>query len=295
MNKLLCFFLILFSATAFAKMPDIIALVNDKPITKYDLETRKQMARVLNNIDSSDPSLEARLNSDIINILIEEELLNQHAQKVGGTISEEEINQSIETIEQRNNMSKGGMRTYLVEKNVDIDSFRKQIKGELLKHNIINSLSRSVSVSPTELDVAIINSGNQDFNVEAWVFTSRKSEDKDLRNMQLLKKRLIACDKVVDKLYVEFADGEKFDRKLLEMPVKTQSIILDTKVGSSSSIYKEDDKFKMVLVCKKNTDVSNGDLNKLKSFLSNKKMSKKAVKFFRDLRSQAYVKIMIPG
>lgn len=295
MNKLLCLFLILFSATAFAKMPDIIALVNDKPITKYDLETRKQMARVLNNIDSSDPSLEARLNSDIINILIEEELLNQHAQKVGGTISEEEINQSIETIEQRNNMSKGGMRTYLVEKNVDIDSFRKQIKGELLKHNIINSLSRSVSVSPTELDVAIINSGNQDFNVEAWVFTSRKSEDKDLRNMQLLKKRLIACDKVVDKLYVEFADGEKFDRKLLEMPVKTQSIILDTKVGSSSSIYKEDDKFKMVLVCKKNTDVSNGDLNKLKSFLSNKKMSKKAVKFFRDLRSQAYVKIMIPG
>ena len=295
MNKLLCLFLILFSATAFAKMPDIIALVNDKPITKYDLETRKQMARVLNNIDSSDPSLEARLNSDIINILIEEELLNQHAQKVGGTISEEEINQSIETIEQRNNMSKGGMRTYLVEKNVDIDSFRKQIKGELLKHNIINSLSRSVSVSPTELDVAIINSGNQDLNVEAWVFTSRKSEDKDLRNMQLLKKRLIACDKVVDKLYVEFADGEKFDRKLLEMPVKTQSIILDTKVGSSSSIYKEDDKFKMVLVCKKNTDVSNGDLNKLKSFLSNKKMSKKAVKFFRDLRSQAYVKIMIPG
>ena len=295
MNKLLCLFLILFSATAFAKMPDIIALVNDKPITKYDLETRKQMARVLNNIDSSDPSLEARLNSDIINILIEEELLNQHAQKVGGTISEEEINQSIETIEQRNNMSKGGMRTYLVEKNVDIDSFRKQIKGELLKHNIINSLSRSVSVSPTELDVAIINSGNQDFNVEAWVFTSRKSEDKDLRNMQLLKKRLIACDKVVDKLYVEFADGEKFDRKLLEMPVKTQSIILDTKVGSSSSIYKEDDKFKMVLVCKKNMDVSNGDLNKLKSFLSNKKMSKKAVKFFRDLRSQAYVKIMIPG
>ena len=40
------------------------------------------------------------------------------------------------------------------------------MKGELIKHNIVNSLSQSVSVSPNnEMDIALINS-YQDFDIE---------------------------------------------------------------------------------------------------------------------------------
>ncbi len=295
MHKLLCLLIILFSTIVFAKMPDIVALVNDKPITKYDLETRKQMAIVLNNIDNSALSLDAKLNVNILNILIEEELLNQHAKKVGGVVREQEIDDAIRAIEQRNNMLKGKMYNYLGEKNVDMESFRKQIKGELFKYNIINSLSSTISISPLELDVAVVDSGKQNFDVEGWIFTSKKSADKDLKNMQLLKKHLISCNKITDKLYVDFANGEKFDKNFLKMPIKTQSVLLDTKIASSSSIYKEDNKFKMVFVCKKNINVSSIDLNKFKSFLLNKKMSQEATRFFKDLRSKAYIRVLISG
>ncbi|MDP4708579.1 MAG: SurA N-terminal domain-containing protein [Rickettsiaceae bacterium] len=295
MKKLLALCVILFSASVLANIPDIVALVNDQPITKYDFESRKKMAITLNNIDVSDAAMERKLNSEIVNILIEEELLNQHAEKVGGAVSKDDLDEAIGTIEQRNNMPKNGMSKFLKEKNLNVESFRKQIKGELIRHNIINSLSHSVSVSQNELDVALINSNEKDFNIEAWVFTSKHATDKELEQMQQLKKRLNSCEKMDSKLYEEFADAEKFDRKLKQLPNNTQSVVLDTKTDSSSRVYKEDDKFKLVFVCKKDRAVSSGDLSKIQAFLSNKKMSHKATKFFKDLKSKAYIKVMIPN
>ncbi len=293
MKKLIGIIVILFSNSVFATLPDIIALVNDQPITKYDFESRKKMVLVLNNIDNSNPSVDAKLNNGIINVLIEEELLNQHAASVGGKITPAQVDNAISTIEQRNNMPKGSMTTFMKERGLQMENFRKQIAGELIKNNIISSLSNSVSVSPLELDVAVINTAMPQFNVEAWIFTSKEKEPKDHKQMQDLKKRLYDCNKVDQKLYDSFADAEKFDRKLDDMPSGTKSIIQDTKVGTSSSVYKEDGKFKLVFVCKKESTVSSGDLSKLKTFLSNKKMSQKATKFFKDLKAKAYIKMMI--
>ncbi|MEA0970293.1 SurA-related peptidylprolyl isomerase [Candidatus Megaera venefica] len=293
MKKLIGIIVILLSNSVFAALPDIIALVNDQPITKYDFESRKKMVMVLNNIDNSSPSVDAKLNNGIINVLIEEELLNQHAASVGGKITSTQIDNAISTIEQRNNMPNGGMAAFMKERGLQMESFKKQIAGEIIKHNIVSSLSNSVSVSPLELDVAVINTDMPKFNIEAWIFTSKGNEHKDHKQMQDLKKRLYDCNKVDQKLYDSFAEAEKFDRKLDDMPFGTKSIIQDTKVGATSSVYKEDGKFKLVFVCKKESTVSSGDLSKLKTFLSNKKMSQKATKFFKDLKAKAYIKMMI--
>ena len=61
MKKLISIIVIIFSNQVFASLPDIIALVNDQPITKYDFESRKKMVVVLNNIDNSNPSVDAQL------------------------------------------------------------------------------------------------------------------------------------------------------------------------------------------------------------------------------------------
>lgn len=292
MKKLISILIILFSHLAFANLPDIIALVNDQPITKYDFVSRKKMIMALNNIDNSDPSIDAKLNANILNLLIEDELLNQHANSVGGKVTPEQIDEAIRTIEKRNNMPSGGIKTFMKERSIAMELFRKQIASEIIKHNIVSSLSNSVSVSPSELDVAVISTAPE-FNVEAWIFTSKGNESSDHKQMQDLKKRLYDCNKVDQKLYDSFADAEKFDRKLSDMPSGTKSIIQDTKIGSTSSIYKENDKFKLVFVCKKESSISSDDLNKLKTFLSNKKMSQKATKFFKDLKAKAYIKIMV--
>lgn len=293
MKYLINILLLLISFNTFAGTQDIVAIVNDKAITMYEFNARKKMFIALNKIDVSNPAANRQLNKDILNILIEEELLNQHSKKVGGKISKEEIDNAISTIEQRNKMPTGYLLQYMRELGVNIDSFKRQIKGELIKYNIANSLANSVSISPKELDVAVINSGFDDFDIEAWVFTSFNTEDKTLHQMEKLKKHLSDCTKVEEKSYSSFANGKKLDGKLKSLEDKTKSVILDTHQGNTTSIYQEDDKFKLVLVCTKKASVSGDDINKVKTFLSNQKMSKQAAKFFKDLKSKAYIKIMI--
>ena len=47
----------------------------------------------------------------------------------------------------------------------------------------------------------------EDFDIEAWVFTSKSGDEKSKGKMQLLKKRLSSCNKIDDKLFADFADG----------------------------------------------------------------------------------------
>jgi len=292
MKKFISFIIILFVNTAFADIPDIVAVVNDKPITKYDFEPRRKMAILLSNIDTSNPTISARLNQDILNILIEEEMLNQHLEKIGRKISKEELSNAISSMEQQRKMQKGGIKEYLSEKGVDMSSFEKQIRGELIKHQIINSLSQSVSVSEEELQFTAINA-DQNLEVEAWVFTSKKNDNDSFEKMKNLRRKLYSCNKMDEKIYQKFADGEKFDRNLKEMQNNTKSVVVDTQVGSSGSVYQENGRFKLVFVCKKDNKASDNELNKIKSFLSNKKMSQKAQKFFKDLKEKSYIQKMI--
>ena len=293
MKYLISIVLLLVSFKAVAGKQDIVAIVNDKPVTMYEFNSRKQMVIALNKIDNSNPQVNSQLNKDILNILIEEELLNQHAEKVGGKISKAEIDNAISTIEERNKMPKGHLLQHLKELGVSIDSFRKQIKSELIKYNIINILSNSVSVSPKELDIAVINSGYDDFDITAWQFTSFDSNDNSLKQMKKLSKRISNCDKLEEKLYNSFATSTQLNCKLKDLNDKTKSVVLDTKENSSSEVYQEDDKFKLIFVCAKKSSISGNDINKVKIFLSNNKMSKKVAKFFKDLKSKAYIKILL--
>lgn len=293
MKKIISFVIVLLFSVAYADIPDIVAIVNDKPITKYDFESRKNMAILINNIDVSNPTINARLNQDILKILIEEELLNQHIVKIGKVITPEEIDSAIKSMEQQHGMPKGGMNQYLNEKGVDMSSFRKQIRGELIKNQLINSLSHGISVSEEEMQFVAITNANQDLNVEAWVFTSRGGDGEFLKQMKKLRTKLQSCDKISDKLYKEFAEGKRFNQNLKEMSNNTRSVVSDTRVNSSSAVYREGDKFKLIFVCKKDCIASDSDFKNIRSFLSNKKMSQKAQKFLKDMKARAYIQKMI--
>ena len=113
--------------------------------------------------------------------------------------------------------------------------------------------------------------------------------------MKSLKSRLKDCDQVKEKLYADFADAEKFDRQLKRMDSKIQSIIGDTKVGSSSSVFKDGDQYKLVLLCKKQPiDLSQAEEGNVKYYLLNKKSTKRAEKFLDELKQRAYVQILDP-
>ena len=280
-----------FASCSYGQKQNIIAIVNDEPITKYEFDSRKKIAIILFNIDTSNPGVNNQLNIDIMNALIEGEVLKQYAQKIGGVISEEEVNDTVSMLEQQNKMPKGELVKYLKSRGANIDSFRDQLRVEKIKMNIVQSFSSGVKVSQSEFEDAIVINSDKDLEIQAVVFSSKESDKATYTKMQKLSSTL-DCSKTT---IADFADKQEFKQNLKDFKGRIQSVIKDTREKEPSSVFKEDGKFKVALVCKKQPAyLSEQDSGRVKYFLSNKKVTKKAEKFLADLKEKAYIKIIEP-
>ena len=299
MQKLLSFFIIILTlniSIAKAELPQILALVNNTPITLYEFQSRKKMIMALNNIASPTASAEKQINNLVLNQLINEELLYQHTAKVDGKITDADIDEAIDNFEARNKMPKGYMVKFLASHSVDINSFRAQIKAELIKMNILSYLSKSVNISAKELDYAILSNNAKDAKITANIFTSKDRDQKTMQKMRALQKQLKNCDDVKESTYNGFSSITKIEEDLSKLDIQLKTVVKDLDPGQASNVFETPEGFKLILVCsKKINNITEEENDYIINLLSNKKMSLKAQKFFEDLRKKAYIKIMLPG
>ncbi|MFV9879660.1 MAG: SurA N-terminal domain-containing protein [Rickettsia conorii subsp. raoultii] len=277
-----------------ASLPNIVASVNDEPITLNEFRARKKMIMALNNVESLKPAQDKQLSDLALKSLIDESLLFQYAGD--REILQEEIDNAIKSIEDRNKMPHGSLLQYLKSRSVNPDSFISQIKSELIKMNILSSLSRSVQVSNKEIDVAILSSDQKDVEISMQVFTSKDGGNKAFTQMNNLKNRLTKCVDVKKSLYDNFATMQIITDKLSKIEGVKQTIVKDLTPDKASNVFKVNNKFEITLVCsKKILNVNEDENNYVVNFLTNKKISQKAQKMFENMRKKAAIKIMLPS
>ncbi|MFV9874404.1 MAG: SurA N-terminal domain-containing protein [Rickettsia conorii subsp. raoultii] len=277
-----------------ASLPNIVASVNDEPITLNEFRARKKMIMALNNVESLTPAQDKQLSDLALKSLIDESLLFQYAGD--REILQEEIDNAIKSIEDRNKMPHGSLLQYLKSRSVNPDSFISQIKSELIKMNILSSLSRSVQVSNKEIDVAILSSDQKDVEISMQVFTSKDGGNKAFTQMNNLKNRLTKCADVKKSLYDNFATMQIITDKLSKIEGVKQTIVKDLTPDKASNVFKVNNKFEITLVCsKKILNVNEDENNYVVNFLTNKKISQKAQKMFENMRKKAAIKIMLPS
>ncbi|MGL4226959.1 MAG: SurA N-terminal domain-containing protein, partial [Rickettsia sp.] len=292
MNKLLLIISVVFTFNvAQASLPNIVASVNDEPITLNEFRARKKMIMALNNVESRTPAQDKQLSDLAIKSLIDESLLFQYAGD--RETPQEEIDNAIKSIEDRNKMPHGSLLQYLKSKSVNPDSFISQIKSELIKMNILSSLSRLVQVSNKEIDVAILSSDQKDVEISMQVFTSKDKGNKAFTQMNNLKNRLKKCTDVKKSLYDNFATMQIITDKLSKIEDVQQTIVKDLGPDKASNVFEVNNKFEIILVCnKKILNVNEDENNYVVNFLTNKKISQKAQKLFENMRKKAAIKIM---
>lgn len=275
-----------------ASLPNIVASVNDEPITLNEFRARKKMIMVLNNVESVTPAQDKQLSDLAVRSLIDESLLFQYAGD--REILQEEIDDAIKSIEDRNKMPHGSLLQYLKSKSVNHDSFISQIKSELIKMNILSGISRSVQVSNKEIDVAILSSDQKDVEVSMQVFTSKDNTNKTFTRMNNLKNRLKKCADVKKSLYDNFATMQVVTNKLSKIDRVKQTIVNDLSPDKTSNVFEINNKFEIILVCdKKILNVNEDESNYVVNFLTNKKILQKAQKIFENMRKKAAIKIML--
>ena len=127
----------------------IVASVDDKPITLTELTARLSPPRKLTLKEASkDQEALKTLDSMILERLVE---LEATAKKI--SISDAEIEDYINEVANRNSLSRPEFEQALKKEGQTIETYRKQIKFDILRTKLMSSMMRGgVSVSDAEID-----------------------------------------------------------------------------------------------------------------------------------------------
>jgi peptidyl-prolyl cis-trans isomerase SurA len=123
----------------------IVALVDGEPVTMHEVDT----------FTTDDPRLAEAARADpagVLELVITQKILSKEVEARGITISDAEIDRYIDTIKERNHITDDQLDAALAQQGLTRARYRKQIKDELERAQLINREIRGkVSVSPEEI------------------------------------------------------------------------------------------------------------------------------------------------
>lgn len=134
-------------------MSRVAALVNDEPITTYDVEReREAMEKGLDEKALRDAAGKAQLREVALNSLINKKLIEQKIKELDVKITDEEVRQTIEDVKKSNNISQDNLVEALAARGVSFDEYKTQIREQLERLRLISLEVRSkIQVSEQEI------------------------------------------------------------------------------------------------------------------------------------------------
>ncbi|MCP3874965.1 MAG: parvulin peptidyl-prolyl isomerase [Desulfobacteraceae bacterium] len=134
----------------------IVAIVNDDIVTLAELN--KESGPYIKKIESSSYPDEKKktmiqdINKQILDQLIDNSLTQQESKKYRITISDNEINKTIENIKKSRSLSQEAFDYALIQEGTTIEAYRENIKMQMIRSKIINFAVKSkVIVTESEI------------------------------------------------------------------------------------------------------------------------------------------------
>lgn len=176
----------------------IVALVNDYPITSYELGQRIALVMATSRIPHT-PEMEKKVRQQVLEQLETETLHRQEAQKNDISVSTIEVNRYIKDILDENHMNLDQLKEVLKHGHVVMATFRSQIASQLLWQKAVSArYAGRINISPETVDaeMARIKEGaNKTHFMVSEIFLPVDNPDLDgkvLKDAQSLEAQLKA-------------------------------------------------------------------------------------------------------
>jgi peptidyl-prolyl cis-trans isomerase SurA len=158
MKKTILLLIVLFLIFPYAVSAEVVsgiaALVNDEPITTYDLAKEEDAMKSGMGDTSSLTSAAAReqLRQAALDALINKKLIEQKVKELDIKVSDEEVRQAIEDVKKTNNITEENLRAALAARGIAFDEYKIQLKDQLERLRLISLEVRSkIQVSDKEI------------------------------------------------------------------------------------------------------------------------------------------------
>jgi peptidyl-prolyl cis-trans isomerase SurA len=130
----------------------IAAVVDDGAITTSELEGRLRLALVASGLDNTEQNRE-RLRSQVLRALIDEELQLQEAARFNMSVQQEDIEEALVDIAQRNGTSVDAFLSMLQGNGVPASVLRRQVEAQIAWARIIQSrFGSQIAIAESDID-----------------------------------------------------------------------------------------------------------------------------------------------
>lgn len=276
----------------------IVALVNDEPISAYDVSQRM---RFLAMTSGQKPS--KALRKKVVEELIEERLKFQEAKKLGVSVSDEQITQTLEGIAKRNKMPMSRLVAGLKQSGVNIRTFRDRIKAALIWRQVVQRKFRhQVSVSAAQVDEALTTAGGEgqdttEFQLQRVRLELGEEPDQEriasrLVEAESLRSRFRTCEKLEDVIKgVRRASIKQIGRKRAEQLAQpSRALVMKAKAGEMTPPNLTPTGVELYAVCSRKKVTTNVKKRlQVEQKMQAEEYSRLATRYFQDLRRDAYI------
>jgi len=295
--------LTLFSGLSYATevIDRIVAIVNDDIITLSDF----------NKYIVSLPKQTVEINKDqALNDLVEQMILTQEAAKLGITVTDAEIDRSIENVKGRLDMSDEQMNEMLNKQNLTTEQFRNQWRLQILSGKLVSTLVKGrIAVTDEEIkDLYKQYYGEIENADEVEIAHILISFDASEEQQALQKANKVAelakSGSNFSKLVSEYSDDtfSKDKEGVLgyfnkgELVSELEDVVSVTEVGKTSGPVKTISGFHIIKVLDRNTlDESSLDQyrEQLRQEIYKQKVTEELEKYIAGIRENAYIEIKL--
>ncbi|MEH6727008.1 MAG: SurA N-terminal domain-containing protein [Hyphomicrobiales bacterium] len=274
----------------------IVALVNDEPITSYELDQRTKLLKLTTRTGSRSKALEE---------LIEEKLKLKEAQRRGINPSPQEVDSAFASIASRTKMSPSQLGQALGKSGVSPEALKSRLRAELAWARTVRARFRG-TVNVEEADVLASARSRGDMERSVKEFTLKQvifivPKDASDSEAAAVKKKaqrfhptIAGCDAVLSQTQsmrdVVVKTVGRRDESQLSGPLLERLTTLQ--VGMSTEPAPIDEGFEMLVICNIREIASDtAALDEVRTEMMDKEGQLLARRYIRDLRQDAVIEI----
>ncbi|UCG07300.1 MAG: SurA N-terminal domain-containing protein [Desulfobacterales bacterium] len=311
---------ILFSGVTLAEelalVDRIVAVVNNELITLYDLnqkfEPYVKNIKALGYDEDMERKTLFKVRSDVLNQLIDNMLAGQQTEKYKLTVTEKEIDSSIERIKSARYYTDEDLRAGLAQQGLTMEDFRKEIKEQLLRGKLVNLEVKSKIVVTMQNIKSYYDSHPEKYvgekkytlwNIYVNIPSSAADSEKQsvLRKMQVILDKLEQGQKFEDLVNGDFltsmqAKGGELGLFLLkELSAQLQKIVKNMQAGEFSSILDTEYGYQIIYVQNiietKTKSLAEAE-KEIEDILYKELVDNKYQEWLKELRSRSHIKVI---
>jgi len=278
----------------------IVVLVNDAPISAYDIEQRERFLAVTTR-EKPSPALKKKATD----MLIDERLKMQQGKKLGITADPSDVTTVLESMGKKNNMAIEGLTSALAQMGVNIKTLRDQVKTQIVWRSVVQRKFRQdVLIGDAEIDEALGSEANEEggsapkpamLQLRQVKFALASGSDnvvaRRLAEAEALRARFSSCANVIEltKGISGASVGSLQDQSISALAQPARTLVMHAKVGQMTPPVISASAVELYAVCGKRAAQDDPKRKAAKNQLMQQELALRSERLLRDLRQDAFI------